>query len=175
MRFQIHDSLSIAETRQNAIKWLHFVSLVVLVVLITGCAGKGWRGWEGRLTKTDNRVILDTGGPHSGIWQTNDLAIHYRYVREVDRLTINGQVKRQARIKHFHRLRAWVWVHFMDENGYIKESRRLWAQNGSDVYWQVRYSFNRDWQIPPDTSAMGFSYSGRASDRDVWWDFWRLP
>ena len=175
MHLKFHGSLSITEPRQNALKSLIVVSLVVLAVLITGCAGKGWRGWEGRLTKTDNRIILDTGGPHNGIWQTNDIAIHYRYVREVDRLTINGLVKRQARIKHFHRLRAWVWVHFMDENGYIKESRRLWAQNGSDVYWQVRYSFNRDWQIPPETSAMGFSYSGRAADRDVWWDFWRLP
>ena len=149
--------------------------LVVLVILAAGCSSRGWLGWEGRLTKTDNRTVLETGGPHAGLWQTNDLAIHYRYVREADRLTITGQVKRQARIKYFHRIRAWIWIHFLDNSGYVKESRRLWAQNGSDVYWQVRYSFDRDWQMPPDTVAMGFSYSGRAKDRDVWWDFWRLP
>ncbi len=151
------------------------IGFVALVLLTAGCSGKGWRGWEGRLTKTDNRLVLEPGGPHAGIWQTNDIAVHYRYVREADRLTISGQVKRQARIRYFHRLRAWVWIHFLDSNGYVKESRRLWAQNGSDVYGQIRYSYNRDWQMPPGTSAMGFSYSGRAKDRDVWWDFWRLP
>ena len=157
------------------LRFSYVVLVAALLVTVTGCSGKGWRGWEGRLTKADNRQVLETGGPHAGIWQTNDLAIQYRYVRADDRLTITGQVKRQARIKAFHRLRAWIWIHFLDGEGYVRESRRLWAQNGSDVYWQIRYSFNRDWQIPPDTVAMGFSYSGRAQDRDVWWDFWRLP
>ena len=149
--------------------------LTILILTATGCSSKGWRGWEGRLTKADNRLVLETDELQVGIWQTSDLAIHYRYVREGDRLTISGHVKRQARIKHFHRLRAWIWIHFLDGNGYVTETRRLWAQNGSDVYGQIRYRFNRDWQMPPGTVAMGFSYSGHARDRDVGWDFWRLP
>lgn len=146
-----------------------------LFFLLTACTGKHWRGWEGRLTKTDNRVALNDGGPHAEIWQTNDIAIHYRYSWENERLAIQGQVKRQARIRYFHRLHAWVWIHFLDRKGYVLASRRLWAQNGSDVYGQIRYHFNRDWQLPPGSHAVGFSYSGRARDRDVWWDFWRLP
>ena len=148
-----------------------------LVLLLSACTSSrgGWLGWEGRLTKDDNRVALENDGSDAGIWQTNDIAIHYHYVREADRLTITGKVQRQARIKHFHRLNAWVWIHFLDGEGFVLESRRLWAQNGSDVYWQIRYNFTRDWPLPPETRAMGFSYSGRASDRDVWWDFWRLP
>ncbi len=161
--------------RSHTNRFFSAVVIVVLVLVTAGCSGKGWRGWEGRLTKADNRLAVETGGPHAGIWQTNDIAIHYRYVRESNRLTIEGQVKRQARIKYFHRLRAWVWIHFLDESGHVMESRRLWAQNGSDVYGQIRYRFVRDWQMPPGTVAMGFSYSGRAQDRDVWWDFWRLP
>ena len=149
--------------------------LPVVFLLLSACSGKHWRGWEGRLTKTDNRVALTSGGPHIGTWQTNDIAIHYRYVWDEDRLAIEGQVKRQARIRYFHRLHAWVWIHFLDRNGYVLASRRLWAQNGSDVYGQIRYGFNRDWQLPPGSQAVGFSYTGRARDRDVWWDFWRLP
>ena len=154
------------------------IGLVVsalLLMLLTSCANKHWLGWEGRLTKTDNRLALQTGGPHAGIWQTRDIAIHYRYVHEQDRLVITGRVERQARLRYYHRLRAWVWIHFMDGDGYVKASRRLWAQNGSDVYAQIRYRFNRDWQMPPGVEAIGFSYSGRASDRDMRWDFWRLP
>ncbi len=156
-------------------KVVFILFLCATLLLLTGCASNGWLGWQGRLTKTDNRVPLELGGPYADVWQTRDIAIQYSFVREQDRLMIDGQVKRGKRIKYFHRLNAWVWIHFLDSNGYVLESRRLWAQNGSDVYWQIRYSFKRDWQIPPDTRAMGFSYSGRAKDRDVWWDFWRLP
>ena len=156
-------------------RMLCILFLCATLLLLTGCASNGWLGWQGRLTKTDNRVPLELGGPYADVWQTRDIAIQYSFVREQDRLMIDGQVKRGKRIKYFHRLNAWVWIHFLDSTGYVLESRRLWAQNGSDVYWQIRYSFKRDWQIPPDTTAMGFSYSGRAKDRDVWWDFWRLP
>ncbi len=151
------------------------ILLPLSFILLSACSGKHWRGWEGRLTKTENRVALDDGGPHAGIWKTGDIAIHYRYLWADDRLVIKGEVKRQARLQYFHRLHAWMWIHFLDTNGYVLASRRLWAQNGSDVYGQIRYRFNRDWQLPPGSRAVGFSYSGRARDRDVGWDFWRLP
>ncbi len=161
--------------RDKAIERILFILLLLSFVLLTACSGKHWRGWEGRLTKPDNRIVLNNGGPHAGIWQTNDLAIHYRYAWEEDRLVIQGQVKRQARIRYFHRLQAWVWIHFLDTNGYVLASRRLWAQNGSDVYGQIRYRYHQNWQLPAGSRAVGFSYSGRARDHDVWWDFWQLP
>lgn len=148
--------------------------LFTAFLLLYGCAGKN-PSWNGVVAKPDNRTAFEKGGTHVGIWQTNDIAIHYRYILEQDRLTFQGQVKRQARIRYLHRLKAWVRIHFLDENGVVLDTRLLWAQNGSDVYGQIRYRFNRDWQIPPNATAMGFSYSGRASERGVWWDFWRLP
>lgn len=52
--------------------------LLLVVLLRNACSAKGWRGREGRLIKTDNRLALKTGGPYAGIWQTSDIAIHYR-------------------------------------------------------------------------------------------------
>jgi hypothetical protein len=160
----------------QALKKAYPIYLVILSTLLLGaCAGNNWFTYTGRETKPDNRYYLKEGGPHAVIWKSLDLNLHYRYRLEGNRLYVEGEVVRQNRIKHFHRLRAWVSVHMLDANGIILDTHRLWSQNGSDVYGFLRWEFKHTWELPPGNQAIGFSFSGKAGDKDTQWEFWRTP
>ena len=144
-------------------------------VFLQACTDKSWFSYTGWEAKPDNRTPLLEGGPHAAIWHTDDLAIHYRYELEGNRLNIEGRIERQNRTKHFPNLKAWVRIHFVDANGIILESHRLWSQRGSDIYGGLRWEFKHSWELPPGNRAVAFSFSGTAGDRDTSWDFWQTP
>ncbi|MBC2735990.1 MAG: hypothetical protein HF981_16655 [Desulfobacteraceae bacterium] len=151
---------------------------LIIVLLLNGCAGGSWFSYTGREAKPENRFVLKEGGPHSVIWHSPDLDLHYRYHLEGNQLTVEGRVVRQNRIKHFSRLKAWVSIHILDANGIILDTHRLWSQNGSDVYGFLRWDFKKSWQLPPDNRAVGFSFSGVAGgggENGSQWDFWQTP
>jgi hypothetical protein len=145
------------------------------MAVLNACAGKSWFSYTGWEAKPDNRTPLLEGGPHAAQWYTEDLAIHYRYELQGDRLNIEGQVIPQSRTKHFHQLKAWVSIHFLDANGTILETHRLWSQRGSDVYGGFRWGFKHSWELPPDKRAVAFSFTGTAGSKGTTWDFWRTP
>lgn len=156
----------------------HAVGLLALLVgaiMLTGCSGKSWFTYTGREAKPENRFVLKEGGPHAAVWHSPDLDLHYRYRLEGDRLEVDGRVVRQNRIKHFHRLRAWVSIHVLDADGIILDTHRLWSQRGTDIYGGLRWEFRHSWQLPAGNRAVGFSFSGVAGDRDTQWDFWQTP
>jgi hypothetical protein len=151
------------------------LGMLVIALLLNGCTGGSWFSYTGREAKPENRFVLKEGGPHSVIWHSPDLDLHYRYYLEGNQLTVEGRVVRQNRIKHFNRLKAWVSIHMLDADGIILDTHRLWSQNGSDVYGFMRWDFKKSWQLPPDNRAVGFSFSGVAGDSDTQWDFWQTP
>jgi len=145
------------------------------MTLISSCAGKNWFSYTGWEAKPDNRSVLEKGGPHAAIWTTGDLALHYRYTLNDNRLDIEGRVVPQSRIKYFPSLTAWVSIHFLDADGVIVATHRLWSQRGSTVYGAVNWEFHHSWPLPPGDRAVAFSFSGHAGDNDTRWDFWRTP
>ena len=151
------------------------LSILFISLMGVACSGKTLKGYFEGKARPENRFALKVDGPHAAIWRTPDLGIHYRYTLKGKRFEMEGHVVRQHRTKHFPHLTAWIRIHFLDESGLILESRRLWSQRGSDVYWTIRWQFNRGWDLPPGTRAIGFSYSGSAGDKDVSWEFWKTP
>lgn len=156
--------------------WLSTGLLAAMV--LTACTGKNWFSYDGWETKPDNRYELKEGGPHAVIWKSPELNLHYRYRLESDRLYVEGEVVRQSRIKHFNSLKAWINIHMIDENGVIIDTHRLWSQYGSNVYGGLRWTFKKDWPLPPGNEAVGFSFSGVAGqggENSPQWRFWQTP
>ncbi len=154
---------------------IHYLAPLLATLLLNACAGKNWFSYTGWEAKSNNRAALRDGGPYSSLWQTLDIGLHYRYEKEGERLDIEGQVVPQKRIKHFSDFTIWVSIHFLDGDGIILDTHRLWSQRGSTVYWGFRWHFKQSWNLPPGTQALAFSYHGRAGDQEQLWDFWYLP
>jgi len=145
------------------------------MIFISGCADPSWFSYTGWEAKPDNRSALEEGGPHAAIWTSNDLALHYRYELKGNRLDIEGHVVPQNRIKHFPNLTAWVSIHFLDADGKIVATHRLWSQRGSRTLGGLNWDFHHSWPLPPGDRAVAFSFSGHAGDNDTRWDFWQTP
>lgn len=151
------------------------VAGLLVAMVLSACTGKSWFSYTGWEAKPDNRYALKEGGPHGVIWRSNDLNVHYRYQLEGNRLDIEGQVVRQERIKSFSQLTARVNIHFLDADGVILDTHRLWSQRGSEAFYGLRWGFKHSWELPPGNEAVGFSFSGVAGDRGTDWDFWQTP
>lgn len=149
--------------------------LLCMMPLLVSCAGRTMFSEDRFVAKPDNRFVLEKDGSHAAVWSTYELAVFYRYTYEADRLSISGNVKRRGPIRAFPSLRVRVRVHFLGDDGTILGSRLLWAGRGSDVYGQIRYDFRKAFQLPPGTSAIGFSHKGRAWERGTEWRFWSWP
>jgi hypothetical protein len=154
---------------------LPLLTVLVAALTLTACAGRSWFSYNGWEAKPDNRYVLKQGGPHAVVWTSPELALHYRYRLEGDRLTMEGEVLRQGPIKHFSQLQAWVSIHLLDANGVILDTHRLWSQRGSSTYTGLRWNFQHTWQLPRGNEAVGFSFSGVAGSRGDTWDFWQTP
>lgn len=156
--------------------WLAVGPLIAL--LLSACSGKNWFSYTGWEAKPENRYVLKQGGPHAVVWKSPELDLHYRYRLEGDRLHVEGTVVSQSRIRHFNTLRAWINIHFIDENGIIIDTHRLWSQYGSRVYGGLKWSFRNSWQLPPANQAVGFSFTGVAGyggENSPQWRFWQMP
>lgn len=153
------------------------LGLVVGAMMLVGCSGGSWFTYTGREAKPDNRFALKDGGPHTAVWHSADLALQYTYRTEGNRIFVEGTVVPQNRIKHFHRLRAWISIHMLDANGIILATHRLWSQYGDHTYGGFRWTFSNNWELPPDNQAIGFSFSGVAGGvgEGPQWDFWQTP
>ena len=156
-------------------KAARIVAIGLIALILSACGGKNWFSYTGREAKPGNRYTLEEGGPHAVIWHSPDFELHYRYTLDDDKLSVEGYVVRQNRIKHFHQLKARINIHMLDANGIILGSHRLWSQNGSNVYGGLRWTFQKSWPLPPGNRAVGFSFSGTAGDSDTDWEFWQTP
>ncbi|MGD8242119.1 MAG: hypothetical protein PVF59_04800 [Desulfobacterales bacterium] len=173
-------------------KWL---LPLILILSLTACTERFRTSFDGRIAKTDGRVALEAGGPYDLYWETNDIIISGTYQREGESLDLNGRVKLQSRLDSLPNVsRMWVRVHFLDAEGVIVSTHRLWTalgdggMGGKDFF--INWDFNRSFTMPSATYAMNFSYDGTVRDSSssddggggmgrpggsVGIDFWRTP
>ncbi len=164
-----------------------------MVLAIAACTEKWRNSFNGRVAKLDGHVTLETGGPYDLYWETNDIIINGTYEREGDDLDLIGSVQLQSRLSSLPNIsHMWVRVHFLDAEGVIVETRRLWTALGDGglggIDYFVNWDFNHRFAMPAATRAMNFSYDGTMRDSSstdgggigrsggsVGIDFWRTP
>lgn len=164
-------------------EWLQRAGRVLFLLSLSaviGCTGLT-PAYKGTPARPDNRLALAAIEGASQVWQTRDLALHFTAVVEKEALVTDGRVERLGPIEHFAWIDAFrVSIHFIDAEGGILDSRLLWTAGvGGDAYL-VRWTFSRRYDLPAQTSAIGFSYRGAFSENGedggrTSWEVWQEP
>ncbi|MFP4347835.1 MAG: hypothetical protein ACLFQY_06100 [Desulfococcaceae bacterium] len=152
------------------------VGTLFFLFFLGGCQGN-FPGYRGELVAEENRAPLQSGGPHSGVWNTDDLVVQYRYIRQGGTLDLTGNIELVGGAANFQTVKRFsLSVYFVDGNGRILEQALLFgAGGGRQIYF---WSFEKEMQPPPDTRSMAFGYSGvvRGSGHNAGtWSFWETP
>lgn len=149
----------------------------------------------GRPTKPHSRITLQIPGDHQERWQTNDIAINFNYQREADLFALTGMtiqmfgdVELQKRLYNFPVISYLrIWVHFLDDEGLILSTHRLWTASRQTDTHLIRFGFRRQFPLPPNSTMLTFSYTGEMTDGGgrrgpggqtgdrVDWSFWWTP
>lgn len=136
--------------------------------------------YRGKPVEAKNRFDLLEGGPHKGAWQTKDLWINFQYLREQQDLQISGLVKLQDYLLHYNIMKSFfLGLHFVDAEGKVLVDEAIMSA-GYRVEMPDQMAFKANLKIPPDSTAIAFSYSGRAfiigDDGGCGgWEFWQGP
>ena len=162
--------------------------LVVIVGLglsLLACARISAPPHIGKTSRPENRVPLASLPAGENTWRAEDLDIHYNVARAGDTLEISGFVEFGSNMAKFPLINYFrVYLHFIDADGRVDDSKLLWATGMRTETRFVRWTFQRQWPIPPEAVAMGFSYRGAATeaggDGDLGtaktgWDVYQAP
>ena len=168
----------------QSVRWRSIIkrlSLVLLWVAVMGCAGLK-APYEGATARPENRFMLAAIDGKSSLWQAKDIAVHYVASIADDTVLISGTVERLNTIKNFPTINYLrVAVHFIADDGIILDSKQLWSAgtNANDRF--VRWTFSKQYPLPPAASAIGFSYRGTVSQGggesggQDGWQVWQRP
>ncbi len=120
-------------------------------------------------------VALLEGSPAAGRWETFDLIIDYKYIKQGDGFEISGQT---ALSQHYQMTydgisRMDVYIFFLDKNSRVLETAYLvtaWTGNTQDSQ-----DFSKSYKVPNETIGVSFGYSGEVSEDLGNKTFYELP
>ena len=139
--------------------------LVGLSLSLLACAGVAAPPYVGKTARPENRFPLASLSEGETTWPAKDLNIHYNAVLAGDVLDISGFVEFNANLAKFPLVTYFrAYLHFMDADGRISDTKLLWAAGVRTEVRFVRWTFQRQWPVPPNAVAMGFSYQGGAAE-----------
>ncbi len=144
---------------------LRLAILVVLCLMLLSCAGKASAPYIGQTARPDNRKPLASLSADETTWAAEDLKLHYRTAMAGDSLNISGFVEFSSNLAKYPLINSFrVYLHFINSEGVILDTKLLWVAGIKQEMRFVRWTFERQWPLPPDTAALGFSYLGAASE-----------
>ena len=152
---------------------------IFLLAGLASCQGS-LTSYRGKPVEAKNRFDLLEGGPHDGDWQTRDIRVEFQYLREQQDLQISGLVKLQVYLLHYNFMKSFfLGLHFVDAEGKVLVDEAIMSA-GYRVEMPDQMAFKANLKIPPDSTAIAFSYRGRAfmsgeAGRGGVWDFWQGP
>jgi len=165
--------------------------LGLLINLFFACA-TGTSLSPGAWVEEKDRIALQDGGPHKGSWQTRDLTIDYDYREAAKKLDITGTIKLADYIPNGFSTLDYlrIYISFLAPDGVVLETKDIkYVGYFRAIDYLEKMTFNTQLDLPQDTVAFAFSYSGRASQGggspfgnnsgngsgQIAWDFWKVP
>ncbi len=119
----------------------------------------------GKTARPDNRLPLSALPEGETTWKAKDLDIRYRAVQAGDNFEISGFIDFGSNLGKFPMVGYFrVYLHFLDAQGVVLETHLLWSPGINQEARFVRWTFERQWPLPPDAVAVGFSYQGGAAE-----------
>jgi hypothetical protein len=187
VKYQIIDVEDNMRAKKRALVVFKLFGSFLLIILLVACAGKVFT-YKGSWVAEDDRISLQAGGPHKGNWQTRDVAIEYAYQQEIQNLQISGVVNLGNYLTSGFRTLDYLTLDIfaLDADGIVLDSelvRTFGYRRDMGIFGKM--SFNKQMELPTDTAAVAFGYSGRVTEggggiRDtrkgdrIDWDFWKV-
>lgn len=157
--------------------------LAVLTVGASGCQMGSYLPGNGMVDK-DNWIPLQTGGPQAGTWDGMYVSIKYKYVRDGEKLKLDGVARYADKIVYNYSMIDYFHLDalFLDPQGKVIETQGI-ASAASDSLQPSSADpsvyFKKELILPANTASMAFSYKGQAvaADEDSGGPryFWEYP
>ena len=156
---------------KNLISLYKALALFFLAGALVACQSTLFT-YRGTTAKPEISLPLKAGGSHDGTWGTYDLNVHYRYQRHGDTLKITGSVDLMYNSYTGH---FFLRLHFLDNENKILDTKYMVGAGYRKAV--ERYPFTGNFQLPPATAAIAFSYDGEVGGTgdDGTFSFWMDP
>lgn len=139
--------------------------LVAMALSLLACAGAAAPPYVGKTARPENRFPLASLSEGETTWPAKDLNIYYNAVLAGNVLDTSGFIAFKPNLAKFPLVTYFrVYFHFLDADGRIIDTQLLWAAGTRTEVRFVRWTFQRQWPVPPNAVAMGFSYQGGAAE-----------
>ena len=134
--------------------------LIISFMSMLGCVSV-FDPYTGNPVSENNTIPLKKGGPHEGSWETKQMGFSYSYTLASNTLTISGELSCYE--ASFWTLEivdsVFFRISFIDSDANLIENRHLWSRGIDNFIYKWRIP-ERSLTLPPNTVAIGFSYSG---------------
>ncbi len=161
----------------------YFGMVFLCLTLFSGCM----LNISGKLMAENKKLPLKDGGPHIGVFDTNDIVFEYNYTKKGNLMEISGNVEFVGAAANDSYLNYFsLSIYFADKEGKIINRRSFYnVGRGREIgVWKVR----RKIEIPPEAEYFAFGYSGQTMEigggggsfimhggGSNGWDFWQVP
>jgi len=140
----------------------------VFFIALAGCQTT-FNKYQGKTVPEPNRIPISEGKAPPSVWQAKDLVFQYTCLRESDKLSLSGELTLDESYEQFEILNYLsLWVHFLDSEGMILDSKLALNMASSIAYTGERkkYAVKSSLDLPINATALTFSYSGSVSQAD---------
>ncbi len=148
------------------ISFQYALLLALLALLLSACS-KGYT-YVDRVALSEQQLNIETTADDMQIWQTNDLAIHYRLLESGNSFDLEGFVKISDSVSYsFPRTDFLiVYVYLLDAEG--KATSRHVIRPRLQKYYPFpdKSPFRRTIPKDEDTSSFAFGYFGNFADSE---------
>ncbi|HPQ43966.1 MAG TPA: hypothetical protein PKZ42_07025 [Syntrophales bacterium] len=146
-----------------------FISLSLFSLLACASTHELYRG---ETAKQADRIHIVSGGTESGIWNTNELAVHYTYTSLPDRLSLEGNISISESITNsYPKIRSLsLLVSFLYTDGRVISTHHISPLYSVNSTAPEKIPFNASVSLPGEAAAFCFSYSGEFLGDDRKWD-----
>ncbi len=136
------------------------VGIIVVCLALGGCATMS-APHIGKTARPENRNPLSDLPRTETTWAGKDLKLHYRAVQAGGDLEISGFVEFDSNLAKYPVVESFrIYLNYLDADGVVLDSKLLWATAVNSEQRFVRWTFERRWPVPPQATALGFSYRG---------------
>ena len=145
--------------------------------ILNGC--QAFSQGVGQTVAPEKRKPLEAGGPHTGAFVTRDLIFSYKYDRQGDRMTVNGDIEFRGAVANFPIMHNfYLQAYYLNAAGQVISTERFYSsvRSTESGIWR----FTRKLTMPPETAGWALGYSGFARDFGpagdaATWSFWGSP
>jgi hypothetical protein len=156
-------------------------SLVLISVVLLGCQSLNVAP-IGHTVPQNKWIFLSQSGDQSGIWQSEDLILDYKYDRDHSQLYISGVIRFASPVRNQFQIVQYFHLDAIpvDAQGKVLDMIALTSAGEINTLYDGPIDFNKILTLPANTAAIAFSYRGRASGGGSYFaggfaDFWEYP